>query len=69
MGCLHSCLLIGASPGLRPGGLLSMAVDCSSFTFPNVSNHKRQHGQEEGADYYAAILGNCMAMGALGKLL
>lgn len=49
---------------IRQGGLLILAVDCSSFTFPNSNKTRRTHGHEHGADYYAATLGNCMAMAA-----
>ena len=51
---------------LGEGGLLAMGPDCSSFTFPNSSRHKRKVGAECGdLQYSPVILGNLMAVIAL----
>ena len=51
---------------LCPGGLLAMAPDCSSFTFPNSNRHKRKAGAESGDLHYGPVnLGNMMAVIAL----
>ena len=51
---------------LRPGGLLWLAPDCSSVTFPNSSRNKRRVGNFFGNEAYRPVeLGNCMAISAL----
>jgi len=51
---------------LGEGGLLAMGPDCSSFTFPNSSRHKRKLGIECGDLHYEPVnVGNLMAVIAL----
>lgn len=51
---------------LCEGGLLAMGPDCSSFTFPNSSRHKRKASAECGDPQYSPVtLGNLMAVIAL----
>jgi len=51
---------------LREGGLCALGPDCSSFTFPNSSRHKRTASDATGAlTYKPVIIGNLMAVIAL----
>ena len=51
---------------LREGGLLALGPDCSSFTFPNSSRHKRKVGLEVGdLNYEPVNVGNLMVVIAL----
>lgn len=51
---------------LCEGGLLALGPDCSSFTFPNSSRHKRKAGDEVGDLLYQPVnVGNLMAVIAL----
>lgn len=51
---------------LGEGALLALGPDCSSFTFPNSSRHKRQSGDEHGdLNYQPVNVGNLMAVTAL----
>ena len=52
--------------GIRPGGLLHLAPECSSFAFPNSARHKRRIGQEMGDTSYGPVAcGNLMGVIAL----
>lgn len=52
--------------GIRPGGLLHLAPDCSSFAFPNSARHKRRIGQEMGDTSYGPVAcGNLMGVIAM----
>ena len=52
--------------GGQPHGLLWMGTDCSSFTFPNISNHKRTKLNPAGDRSYAkTVSGSLMADVAL----
>ena len=51
---------------LREGGLCALGPDCSSFTFPNSSNHKRTKSDAIGALTYKPVaIGNLIAVIAL----
>ena len=51
---------------LEEGGFLALAPDCSSFTFPNSSRHKRLYGEAHGDLLYHPVnVGNLMAVIAL----
>ena len=48
---------------LREGGLLALGPDCSSFTFPNSSRHKRNLNDVLGdLSYLPVSIGNLMAV-------
>jgi len=48
---------------LREGGLLALGPDCSSFTFPNSSRHKRTlHDVLGDTEYLPVSIGNLMAV-------
>lgn len=48
---------------LREGGLLALGPDCSSFTFPNSSRHKRtSHNAVGDLSYFPVSVGNLMAV-------
>ena len=48
---------------LREGGLLALGPDCSSFTFPNSSRHKRTlHNAVGDLSYFPVGIGNLMAV-------
>lgn len=48
---------------LREGGLLALGPDCSSFTFPNSSRHKRSSLNSMGdLSYFPVTIGNLMAV-------
>jgi hypothetical protein len=51
---------------LRAAGLLTMAPDCSSFAFPNISNTQRRQGNEQGnLNFWSVPLGNTMAVATM----
>ena len=51
---------------LREGGLLALGPDCSSFTFPNSSRHKRtMHNHMGDLSYGPVCIGNLMGVAAL----
>ena len=50
---------------LGPGALLALGPDCSSFTFPNSSRHKRHWGVTGDLLYGPVNVGNLMAVIAL----
>ena len=61
------CTLAGVSNAIKllmsvvDGGLLMLAPDCSSWTFPNISRTQRQHSVSGNTEYYKVREGNTMA--------